>query len=88
MTLNLNRNRHADLVDRMAAAQGVDLEQRIMEGRLELDTLGDAVLSCTACTNPDGCEDWLAAQDGVAPEPPRFCRNIALFGLLKEGRHV
>lgn len=88
MTMNLNRSRHADLVDRMASALGIDLEEKIMEGKLEIDTLGDAVLSCTGCTDPDGCENWLAGQEALRPKPPRFCRNSELFRLLKQGKHV
>ena len=88
MTLNLNRNRHAALVDRMARTLGLDLEEKIMEGKLEIDTLGDAVLKCTGCTDPDGCEHWLDAQEDTAAEAPGICRNRDLFKLLKQGKHV
>jgi hypothetical protein len=85
MTTNSTIKRHADLVDRMANAQGVDLEEAAMEGRLAMDTLTDAVLACTGCANPEDCEAWLAAQSGVAAETPGYCRNANLFATLKTG---
>lgn len=88
MTLNLNRIRHADRVNRMAAVVGIDLDEKMMEGQLEIETLDDAVLSCMGCAEIDGCEHWLRAQDGVAEEPLAACRNCELFKLLKQGKHV
>lgn len=88
MSMNLNRNRHADLVDRMANSLGIDLEEKILEGQLQIDTLGDAVLSCTGCSDPDGCERWLESREGVAHDAPAMCRNGELFKLLKQGKHV
>ena len=88
MTANFTHRRHADLVDRMANTLGVDLEEKIFEGQLQIDTLGDAVLQCTGCRNPEGCERWLAEQKGTADEAPGMCRNADLFDLLKEGRRV
>lgn len=88
MPANLTYKRHADLVDRMANALGLDLEEKIMEGKLQIDTLGDAVLRCTGCTDPTACEGWLATVEGVAPEAPGMCRNVDLFELLKQGKHV
>ena len=88
MASNLTNKRHADLVDRMAHALGVDLEEKIMQGQLQIDTLGDAVLRCTGCTDPEGCERWLAVQEGVAAEGPEMCRNADLFELLKRGKHA
>ena len=79
--------RHADLVDRMSAAQGVDLEQKLMEGLLTPDDLSSAVLACTGCANPNECEHWLASHDEAAPAPD-YCRNGDLFADLKAGRHA
>jgi hypothetical protein len=77
--------RHAALVDRMAEARGVDLEEQILRGNLRISELEDAVLRCTGCDNPDGCERWLAQveQDGttVAQTPPQ-CRNADVFSAL------
>lgn len=85
MTANLTYKRHAELVARMADARGVDLELSIMKGRLQISSLGDAVLNCTGCANPEACEGWLSAQDGEAQASPSYCRNADLFDVLKKG---
>lgn len=79
---------HAALVDRMSDAVGVDLEEMILRGQLQTDTLGDAVLGCTGCANPSGCGHWLDRQERtgeIAQTTPGFCRNTDLFDLLKHG---
>jgi hypothetical protein len=79
---------HAALVYRMSDAVGVDLEEMILRGQLQTDTLGDAVLGCTGCSNPTGCGHWLDDRErtsGVAKTSPGFCRNTDLFNLLKQG---
>ncbi|MBU2963737.1 hypothetical protein KO516_23485 [Citreicella sp. C3M06] len=76
--------RHAKLVDHMASALGVDLEEQILRGKLNLDAIEDAVLSCTNCTQPGACESWLAARTDVAPEAPHYCRNLTLFEALRD----
>lgn len=83
--------KHAALVDRMSGAVGVDLEEMILRGQLQGATLGDAVLGCTGCTNPEGCGHWLDRQegiDGTADATPDFCRNSSLFDLFKQGGHA
>lgn len=76
--------RHAALVDRMAGALGVDLEEAVMRGQLAPDALPDMVLRCTGCAKPDECEMLLAnaaaapAQE-AAQTPPYFCRNAWVF---------
>lgn len=77
--------RHAALVDKMSTALGVDLEESVLRAQLRPDTLVDAVLSCTNCTNPGACETWLATRDGVEQQPPGYCRNTGLFAALKAG---
>jgi len=86
--MTLNRKRHADLVDRMARTLGIDLEEKIMEGELSIETLSDAVLSCTGCSDPASCEHWVASQEEEVEEAPDLCRNRALFKLLKQGTKV
>jgi hypothetical protein len=76
--------RHAALVDRMAGALGVDLQEAVMRGHLEPDALPDMVLRCTGCANPDGCESLLdkaaaGPAQAAAPTPPYFCRNAWVF---------
>ena len=79
--------RHADLVDRMATTQGVDLEEKMMAGLLSPCGLRDAVLACTGCAHPGACERWLDSARPGTPAPG-YCRNVDLFADLKAGRHA
>jgi len=88
MTTPQIRQRHADLIERMANALGLDLDERIMQGGLDIESLDDAVLRCTLCSDPEGCEHWVSAQQDEAPAAPEMCRNLALFQALKQGRRV
>ncbi|MEC3861262.1 DUF6455 family protein [Mesobacterium sp. TK19101] len=74
--------RHAQLVDRMADALGIDLEEEALRGHLTISEIDDAVLRCTGCTNPDSCEHWLDTGP-QASDPPGYCRNAELFGDLR-----
>jgi hypothetical protein len=71
----------------MANTLGVDLEQKIMEGQMTFDALGDVVLACTGCANPETCEQWLA-RNKAATATPDYCRNGDVFSLLKAGKHA
>ena len=84
MLPNRTLRRHADLVDRMADALGVDLEEAVMRGALNPDALPDMVLRCSACTKPEQCEGWLARTPAPAgPEAaPDYCRNAEVFDVL------
>jgi len=77
--------RHAGLVDRMAGAQGVDLEAKMMEGLRTPGNLADAVLACTGCANPGDCARWLDSHE-PGEAAPDYCRNSDLFADLKAGR--
>lgn len=77
--------RHAALVDRMADAQGVDLQEAALRGQLTVSQIEDAVLTCAGCAKTGACERWLDAQRGQADAPPSFCRNTALFAELSRG---
>jgi hypothetical protein len=79
--------RHADLVDQMANSLGIDLEQKMMEGQMTFDALGDAVLACTGCANPEACLHWLA-ENKHAEATPNYCRNTDMFTLLIAGKQV
>jgi len=85
MTQTITMKRHANLVDRMADALGIDLEEQTYSGQLDPETLCDAVLRCTGCSDPEGCESWLNAQGGVAEAAPIKCRNAQMFADLKNG---
>jgi len=84
MTDQTTLARHAALVDDMGQALGVDLDEEVLRGSLTPDTLVDAVLSCTNCTNPAQCRGWLDRQEGVAVMPPEYCRNSDLLLPLRD----
>ncbi len=75
--------RHARLVDRMATALGIDLEEAGMRGDLPTSELTDAVLRCTGCADPEQCERWLDEHAQGAEDTPGQCRNSDLFRQLK-----
>ena len=84
-----NRERlrhHAGLLDRMAEARGVDLEEAVLEGRLRFDDIADAVLRCADCPNPGHCQRWLELQAGEghpAADTPEYCRNREMLGAVQ-----
>lgn len=71
--------RHAALVDEMAHARGIDLEEAAMRADLAPSDLSDMVLRCATCTNVGDCETWLASQVGAVSETPRYCKNADVF---------
>lgn len=75
--------RHADLVDRMADARGIDLEEEILRGNMSIPELDDAVLACTGCSHPNDCAKWLAEGGDPAQSPPKYCRNAEIFDRLE-----
>jgi uncharacterized protein DUF6455 len=74
---------HAALLDRMATAQGVDLQEAALSGRLSIDDISDAVLNCVDCPDPTACQGWLERQSGTAPATPGYCRNADLLRDLR-----
>lgn len=77
-------NQHAALVDHMANALGLDLDETTMQGRLAPEDLSDAVLRCTGCAKPDDCQTWLNEQVTTQDTPPSYCRNQRLFDELRD----
>lgn len=75
---------HAALVDRMASALGLDLEEEVMSGRLDYDALPDLVLRCTGCSQPDSCAAWLNAEHGAGEHAPCYCRNAKALESLRK----
>jgi hypothetical protein len=88
MTSTTTLKKHAALVDRMANALGIDLEQKAMEGQIDFDQISDAVMACSGCSNPEDCTHWLDAQQGQTDTTPDICRNAELFARLKAGKHA
>lgn len=78
--------KHAALVDRMASARGVDLEESALRGHISPDGISDAVLSCTSCTNPEQCRQWLDSRQGPEAATPGYCRNAELFDDLERAQ--
>mmetsp|Transcript_27393 Transcript_27393/g.50331 ORF Transcript_27393/g.50331 Transcript_27393/m.50331 type:complete len:87 (-) Transcript_27393:640-900(-) len=74
--------RHAGLVDRMATARGIDLEEAAMRADMVPGDLADMVLRCAGCTQVDKCEQWLTQQTGAVSETPPYCRNADQFTTL------
>jgi len=74
--------RHADLVDRMATARGIDLQEASMRAGFSPDDLADMVQRCAGCTHADACAGWLDARVGAVSDAPVFCRNADVFGAL------
>lgn len=72
---------HAGLVDEMATALGVDLQEASISGAVRLDEISDAVLRCTECANPGHCEAFLAGKPD-AVRAPEYCRNQELLNRL------
>jgi hypothetical protein len=78
--------RHAALIDNMAQALDIDLEEHMLRGNLTISELEDAVLRCTVCSKPDACDHWVAERAGqTASAAPGYCRNADVFQRLKEG---
>lgn len=82
MTSNDRLKRHAALVDEMAAARGIDLQDASLRAGLTPDDLADMVHRCAGCAHPDTCETWMKAQVGAVSETPGYCRNADMFDRL------
>lgn len=77
-------NRHVALLNTMAGTLGVDLTGAMATGSFQPEAWRGAVLRCTGCSDPDGCQHWLAehAETGAGAAPD-FCRNADLLARLK-----
>lgn len=71
--------RHAILVDRMASARGIDLQEAALRGDLTPPEISDLVLRCSGCTQSSTCERWLDEQVGAVSATPHYCRNAHTF---------
>lgn len=76
--------RSARLMNEMASAQGIDLQQGIASDEIHVGTLICAVTRCADCDGQDKCQLWLASQAGHTPvSTPDYCRNSELLARLK-----
>lgn len=76
--------RHEGLVQAMAQARGVDIGGALATGDLSATELRSAVFRCTACSDPDACEEWLARHPDGADRTPPYCRNTETLARLAE----
>ncbi|WP_299726235.1 DUF6455 family protein [uncultured Tateyamaria sp.] len=74
--------RHATVVDNMAAARGIDLQEIALRGDLSPADISDLVIRCSGCTQTTHCEQWLAEQVGTVSATPHYCRNAHDFDEL------
>lgn len=81
--MNKTLREHTKLVDQMATALGVDLEEQVFRGNTDMDDIGEAVLKCTGCTQTEDCKHWLASRTAPAMRTPSYCRNSEMFQALK-----
>ena len=73
---------HANLVDDMASARGLDLQEIALRGDLSPADISDLVLRCAGCTQTEACEKWLSQQVGTVSAAPHYCRNAHNFDEL------
>jgi len=83
MNLFRKLDHHADLVNRMAATVGADLDEALMRGQLGGQELRSAVMRCIGCEGGADCPDWLDAHSEGAAETPDYCRNRGLMASLR-----
>ncbi len=76
--------RHEGLVQAMAKTRGVDLAEALTTGDLSATELRSAVFRCTACSDPDACEEWLAQHSDGADHTPPYCHNAETLARLAE----
>lgn len=74
---------HEKLMGQMADRLGVDLDEAELRGDLPPGERSDMVLSCTNCTSPEACSQWLEGHE-KAEDAPAYCRNGALLKGLRE----
>ena len=73
---------HATLVDNMASARGLDLQEIALRGDLSPSDISELVLRCSGCTQTENCEKWLSDQVGTVSAAPHYCRNAHEFDTL------
>ena len=88
MTDRSQLKHHAGLVDRMAALQGIDLQEEAVQGTLRVDDIADMVLRCAGCSNPEHCQSWMREHVEGADKSPGYCQNRELFAMLRSGRGI
>jgi hypothetical protein len=79
--LSTQVHRHAELMDRMMRALGID---RAAAVRLDCGcAFALARTQCLHCPNSRACEEWLATAECPAASPPQFCAVATFFSRLR-----
>ena len=74
---------HAELVEKMAEALGLDLTEKMMAGNWTPEDMRATVSRCLGCTDPAHCKDWLDDHEAGAGETPGYCRNKDLLEAMR-----
>jgi hypothetical protein len=74
---------HEDLMGRMARTLGADLDEAELRGDLPPEMRESMLLSCTGCSDLEGCRHWLDSHE-QAEAAPGYCRNGALLADLAD----
>jgi hypothetical protein len=81
-----DEKRHYWLALGMAQASGADLQRALDEGRITHGDWAEVVTRCRGCGWTEGCDCWLAAQDGeTSASVPQACPNAAFFETVLSG---
>ncbi|MEX5727542.1 hypothetical protein Ga0609869_000895 [Rhodovulum iodosum] len=74
---------HADLVQKMAEALGIDLTEAMMAGNWTPEDMQATVKRCLGCTDPAHCKGWLTDNAAGSEETPGYCRNKDLLEAMR-----
>jgi len=78
-------DKHSELVAKMSAKLGVDLTEKLVEGKVGAQVLRGTVLHCMSCEAPEECREWLDENEGGPDtEAPAYCRNKVLLEELRK----
>jgi hypothetical protein len=72
--------RHWGLMNAMFRKAGVDLGLSLVDDRIDVPEVAEAVARCKDCTDVPGCEGHLA--DRQSRGVPPYCRNAELIARL------
>lgn len=75
---------HGKLVEKMADAVGVDLEELEQRGTLSAEARDDLVKRCVGCADTCECQQYLAQTvPGTADAAPDYCLNRDEFAAMR-----
>jgi hypothetical protein len=74
MAANKTLREHEALMTRMARTVGADLDEAELRGELPPEQRAAMLQTCTGCSDPIGCAQWLE-DHATADAPPPYCRN-------------